>query len=77
VSTKALRAALQQASSWGCVDGVTDSPCAHCAVVAARAELEAIERAAKALDDGPPGVINDKAIDAWLEIGESIAKDAK
>jgi hypothetical protein len=40
-------------------------------------QLDAIEQAAKALEDGPPGVINDKAIDAWLDLGESIAKDAK
>lgn len=70
MSTKAIREALE---FWA--RECPEAP-AGIAAKAGLREVEAIERAAKALSDGPPGVINDAASDAWLDLGESIAKTA-
>lgn len=43
----------------------------------ALAEVNALKTAARALQSERPGVINDKAIDAWLDMGESIVEESK
>lgn len=72
MSTRKIREALE----W--MDGqAVANPSMSPMVRAALAEVEAIQMAAKALQFGPPGVINDRAIDAWLDMGEAIAKESK
>lgn len=72
MSTKALH---------GLLDGLENLPRElrppEARIAAARGELEAIGRAAKALGDGPPRIFNDDATNAWLAVGESIAKETK
>lgn len=71
MSTKALRTVV---GMMGCSG--TPEKCLHCGVTR---ELEAIERAAKDLDDNLAAQVfasNPEKVEAALDVMESIAKDA-
>lgn len=72
MSTRAIRKALALLRDAEPAAGEGYSREADAALV----EVEAVEKAAKALTSGLPGVINDEAIDAWLDVGESIAEES-